>query len=347
MIELGEKKVIEELEEWYKAEQPMYESLANKIGNLIEDILEEQGIDYHSVTTRAKEVSSVVEKSKLKKYKDPKKEIQDFAGIRVITFVRSDVVKTCELIKPEFIIDEDNSMDKGKELGEDRVGYRSVHYVAQLSEDRINLPEYKKFAGMNFEIQIRTILEHAWADISHDRTYKFNNSLTDQNDIRRRFALAAASLEMVDREFDRLANEIEQFSTQVAEGDLSYIIDDISLTAYMKSIFSDSITYNDDLEDLIEELNIMEVYTLLDLDKIISELVGKNYKKLMCDPEPTIYGVTRDILIIKFWEDYFERAWRNNWGTFTNIEIAFFRKFGLDYIEIIEKYALKPMNNAE
>ncbi|GEM_PF-428682 len=349
MTVLNKNNLYEELEKWYITERFLYENLADKVRLLIEDILQEHGIEYHSITSRAKEVKSVVDKAKLKKYKNPKSDIQDFAGIRVITFVKSDVIKACDLIKPQFEIDKLNSADKGEELGEDRVGYRSVHYVATFNDDRINLPEYKRFKGLNFEIQIRTILEHAWADISHDRTYKFNNNLTDENDIRRRFALAAASLEMVDREFDRLAYEIEQFSTQVANdtlgGDLNYVIDGTSLIAYLESIFGERIIYKipapEYIHTVIEELAIMNVTTLSELDNIIKKLVGEDTTKLIAGGHDTFLGLLRNILILRFKEDYFENAWRDAWHDITEEELEYFDKFGLDYLELATKYGLK------
>ncbi|MGY4793655.1 GTP pyrophosphokinase [Lysinibacillus fusiformis] len=349
MSVVNKGSVYEDLEKWYVQERPLYENLAHKVCLLIKDILDSHGIEYHSITSRAKEVDSVVNKAKLKKYKNPKSDIQDFAGIRIITFVKSDVLKACELIKPQFKIDEKNSSDKGEELGEDRVGYRSVHYIASFNDSRINLPEYNRFNGLCFEIQIRTLLEHAWADISHDRTYKFNNNLTNENDIRRRFALAAASLEMVDREFDRLASEIEKFSLQVANdtlgGDLNYVIDGTSLVAYLESKFGEQITYGIPMlkveNRVLEELNIMGLTTLADLDKVIKELVGEDFYKLVAGEDDTFIGLLRNILILKFKEEYFENAWRDAWNEISEEEIEYFNKFGLDYLELATKFGLE------
>lgn len=345
MTVLTKNNLYEELEKWYTIEKPLYGNLADKVGLLIEDILKENGVEYHSITSRAKDVESVLNKAKLKKYKNPQSDIQDFAGIRVITFVKSDVIKACELIKPQFEIDEVNSADKGEELGEDRVGYRSVHYVATFKDDRLSLPEYKKFVGLNFEIQIRTILEHSWADISHDRTYKFNNNLTNVNDIRRRFALAAASLEMVDREFDRLANELEQLSIQVADGNLNYAIDGTSLLAYLDSKFGEELlnkSVNPELINIVlEELSIMNVITLADLDNIIKELVGEDVNKLILIEYTNYIGLIRHILILKYKEEYFEKAWRNSWQMIEYEELEFFNDFGLDYYNLAYKFGLK------
>jgi ppGpp synthetase/RelA/SpoT-type nucleotidyltranferase len=157
--------------------RPIYKNLANKVESIIREVLNNSGVSYYTITSRAKEIESFSKKAKKEKYKNPQEEIKDFAGIRIITFVKSEVNQCCDVIKPLFDIDQKHSVDKTKELGSDKVGYRSIHYVAKLTDDRLILPEYKVFKDFCFEIQIRTILEHAWADISHDRNYKFDGVL--------------------------------------------------------------------------------------------------------------------------------------------------------------------------
>lgn len=351
------KDIYKDLEDWYVIEKPLFDSLSKKVASLIEDILKKNSVDYHSVSFRAKDVVSLVTKAKNKKYKNPKEEIQDFAGIRVITFVKSDVVKACNLIKPEFIIDEKNSADKSVELGDDKVGYRSVHYIAHFNDVRSSLPEYSHFKGKCFEIQIRTILEHAWADISHDRTYKFNNSLPEKNDIKRRFALAAASLEMVDREFDRLSNEIEEYSKEITNdaeaGNLAHIIDGTSLGIYLQNKFSDLISkgfiepsFINSEKEVITELEKMGITTLKELDILIHEILET--KKVSIDDigigSINYLGLLRHILIIYNPVKYFEEAWENKWDGIEVEDIEYFNKFGLNYMEIVASYGLEMLD---
>ncbi|WP_338786288.1 hypothetical protein [Metabacillus sp. FJAT-53654] len=345
--------IYKDLEDWYVTEKPLFDSLSKKVGSLIEDILEKNNVEYHSITFRAKDVESLITKAKSKKYKNPKEQIQDFAGIRIITFVKSDVTKVCNLIKPEFIIDEKNSSDKGEELGDDKVGYRSVHYIAKFNEARTSLFEYSHFKDKCFEIQIRTILEHAWADISHDRTYKFNNSLPEKNDIKRRFALAAASLEMVDREFDRLSNELEEYSIEITndtvKGNLEHEIDGTSLMAYVQNKFSIPIakkmikpTFMKSEKNVIDELGQMGINTLNDLDNIIDKIVET--KKVSIDEividSSNLLGLFRNIMIIHDPEKYFENAWQGKWSGIDHDDIEYFGKFGLDYLKIATNYGL-------
>jgi len=50
--------------------------------------------------------------------------------------------------------------------------YRAIHYTVSLNSQRAALPEFAMFGGMRCEIQIQTILNHAWAETSHDILYK-------------------------------------------------------------------------------------------------------------------------------------------------------------------------------
>lgn len=64
-----------------------------------------------------------------------------------------------------------------KDLGEERfsqgrLGYQSIHYLVKLPDQKTEWAEYKRFEGLIAEIQVRTILQHAWAEMEHDIQYK-------------------------------------------------------------------------------------------------------------------------------------------------------------------------------
>ena len=67
------------------------------------------------------------------------------------------------------------------------------------------MPEYARFKGINFEVQIRSILQHTWAEIEHDLQYK-DESIP--RELRRRFARLAGLLEIADAEFMGIRDEI-------------------------------------------------------------------------------------------------------------------------------------------
>lgn len=103
------------------------------------------------------------------------------------------------------------------------VGYRSVHYVVHLNTSRLALPEYSRFRGLVAEIQVRTILQHAWAEIEHDTRYKAVDVAPTA--IARRFVALAGLLEIADREFQALQGSYERVSHEarqlVAQGRLN------------------------------------------------------------------------------------------------------------------------------
>ena len=126
------------------------------------------------------------------------------AGIRVITFFRSDVPRVATIIREQFdVLDE---QDIGKALIEQqRIGYQSVHFIVRLSPSRFSLPEYREFRGLKAEIQLRTVLQHAWAEIQHDIEYK--SGLVVPASIHQRFMELAGLIEIGDREFDAIQRE--------------------------------------------------------------------------------------------------------------------------------------------
>ncbi|TMR94372.1 GTP pyrophosphokinase [Nonomuraea basaltis] len=109
-------------------------------------------------------------------------------------------------------------MDKRKALDPDRFGYLSLHYVASLDTRRAELAEYKRFANNGFEIQIRSILQHAWAEIEHDLGYK--SRLGVPSTTRRRFSRLAGLLELADAEFVSIRDELRLYEKRV-ESDLA------------------------------------------------------------------------------------------------------------------------------
>lgn len=202
----------------YLREQPFYQDLAAAIARLIEECLKKRKIKVHSVQHRAKEASSFEFKASIPsavdpakpKYSDPLKEITDLAGIRVITHFPGTLAEIDRLLSDEFDIIERS--DKSVELMEDeKFGYQSIHYLVRIKRDRTRLAEYERFANAVAEVQVRTILQHAWAEIEHDIQYKSANTIPSS--IRRRFMALAGMLEIADREFQAVQDADKELET--------------------------------------------------------------------------------------------------------------------------------------
>lgn len=196
----------------YTEERSKYQTFAR----ILKEILNNIAKDYDPlavVMARAKGVSSFAEKIiKKAKYQDPLREVTDLAGARIIVHFPHQVEKVCKFIRDNFEIDEVNSLDHRSHLRIGEFGYRSVHYIVtpnRLKIKGVEIPE--EIRTLKAEIQVRTFLEHTWADIGHDRLYKTNIKVPEQWN--REAARIAAIMENVDREFTHMANTLDTFAT--------------------------------------------------------------------------------------------------------------------------------------
>jgi len=328
--------------DWYIENRLTYEKLSNRVEAIITDILDEKGIEHHIINSRTKTISSFSKKISNSKYRNHS-DLTDLAGIRVITYVEDSIPHICKIIEENFKIDKENSLDKGKNLGLDKVGYKSVHFVAELPDSRVKLTEYKKFNKLKFEIQIRTILQHSWAEIEHDRNYKFDGRLPSS--IQRRFKLLAGLLELADNEFNSISNEIDSYSNEVKSktelGDLEIPINSTSIKEYFNHKFSNipQDQINKDIlgEDTIEEIINYGIVRLKDLYNITAGNLEANYIEI--DQNLTHTGIVRDILLMNDSKRYFDYSYNEDWAfNTTEDEFKIFKKYGIS-TETIHKRA--------
>jgi len=198
----------------YALRQPALEDAADRFVALVTSILDEAGINYLSVTGRAKAVASFAGKAGRRGadgepvYTDPLREISDQIGVRVITYVQGDVATVADLIRDQLLVTRDRDM--GEETArQGRFGYRSRHMLIALDAAREGHSDYEQLRGRAASLQVRTVLQHAWAEFEHDIRYKGTVPAEQAPELDRRFTLAAGLLELADQEFsiirDRLA----------------------------------------------------------------------------------------------------------------------------------------------
>jgi ppGpp synthetase/RelA/SpoT-type nucleotidyltranferase len=168
-----------------------------------------------------------------KKFSD----VTDLSGVRIICYYKDDVDKVAEIIKENFLVHHELSIDKREILDPDRFGYLSLHYVVELPQERVKLKEYARFKNLLCEVQIRTILQHAWAEIEHDLGYK--SHIEVPRDIHRRFCRLAGLLELGDDEFYAIREDIARYTelieVQLFSKPADILIDKVSLDQYVKS----------------------------------------------------------------------------------------------------------------
>lgn len=186
------------------------------IEHLVRQLIDAAQLRVHSVTYRVKSHDSFVRKlNKEGRSYGSINDIHDLLGIRVITYFPDEVDEIAEVVEREFKIDPENSVDKRAALDPDRFGYLSLHYVAEMSAPRVDLTEHAKFRGLKFEVQIRSILQHAWAEIEHDLGYHSQAAIPAS--VRRRFFRLAGLLEIADTEFEALRDDVGRYSQAVEQ----------------------------------------------------------------------------------------------------------------------------------
>jgi len=161
------------------------------------------------VQARPKSVASFAEKILRKnKYSDPLRQITDLCGARVVTQIKPEADAVCRFIRESFMIDEANSHDAFSKLRPGEFGYRSVHYVVEFKGGVFpGIP--KNLFELKAEIQVRTILQHAWSDVGHDRIYKSGFKVPES--CQREAARVAAILENADDRFAQIVAGLEEY----------------------------------------------------------------------------------------------------------------------------------------
>ena len=228
----------QELLEQYNSLLPVYTKMAEVIPEKLNSFFAEAGIIVAAVEHRVKTAESLAGKLELKggKYKDIF-DITDIVGIRVITFYIDDVDKVASVLERLFEIDWENSIDKRKAHEIDSFGYLSLHYICRIPESAYANPDHPELNKIRFEVQMRTVLQHAWANMNHDTGYKSGVEIPKV--YLRNLSRLAGMLELVDDEFSRIRRELSDYRRQVqnlvASGNLAEVqLDGDSFKSYMQ-----------------------------------------------------------------------------------------------------------------
>jgi len=198
----------------YEQQLGTYQDLAVTVTALLGRMLQSPNLQLHSITQRCKSRDSLAGKlAKPEKDYASLADVTDLAAVRVTTYFAEDVDRVAQVVEREFEIDRANSIDKRKLLDPDRFGYQSLHYVASLTPQGCGLVEYNRFSKKRFEIQVRSILQHAWAEIEHDLGYKSAAGIPQE--LRRRFSRIAGLLELADDEFSAIRRDLASYAASI------------------------------------------------------------------------------------------------------------------------------------
>ena len=267
----------QELLAQYHTLLPIYTKMEEVIPERLKAIFADAGIIVCALEHRVKTEGSLAGKLKLKggKYKDIF-DITDLVGIRVITFYIDDVDKVASIVERLFDVDWENSIDKRKAHEIDSFGYLSLHYICRIPESAYSDPDHPEVNKIRFEVQMRTVLQHAWANMNHDTGYK--SGVEIPTIYMRDMSRLAGMLELVDDEFSRIRREITDYRRNVqnlvASGNLEEVqLDGDSFKSYLQ------IGPFDRLSKRIASINQAEIQPV-DLSKFLPVFKAMGFKTL-------------------------------------------------------------------
>ena len=210
-METSAKAILKE----YKDKLPQFLEQERILKQVLTSAFNKAGLHVAAIESRVKSYESLEGKLRIKGEKyNSLADITDILGLRIITYYTDDVDKAASLVERLFTVDWENSVDKRKLLETDSFGYLSLHYICSTTE-----------FPYRFEIQMRTLLQHAWANMDHDTGYKSGVEIPGR--YMRSMSRMAGLLELVDEEFSRIRVELSDYRRKVqslvASGNLSEV----------------------------------------------------------------------------------------------------------------------------
>lgn len=212
-----------ELREWFRSEQPMLKAWGGYVRVKLESLIEQHhkpdrhfALGYFCkvpVSFRVKGEASLVEKAFLRKrdtpYADPRTEITDLVGVRVVVLLEEQVRLVGSLIEAveEWSYEQTRDFDKQRSSSPEHFTYESVHYIIKNSRP-VTFDGVEIRPGTPCEIQVRTLLQHAQSELTHDRVYKTKVQI--DSTVKRDVSRSAALVETTDEIFQRVDKKMAE-----------------------------------------------------------------------------------------------------------------------------------------
>ncbi|GEM_PF-1983222 len=233
----------------YQNNYPTYNEFLKEIKLLLEKILLDNNIAYSQIETRIKPLPSFLDKAyrliSNNEHFSPR--FNDLLGVRVIAFYLEDVDRIADFIESNFKVHLKNFEYEAQHRAPDQFGYSSKHYKISLRNNFGNI-KIEKFKDIIFEVQIRTVAQHAWSIIDHKIRYKTAEEIPQ--DIQRQIFQLSALFELADSQFLAIKKKLEVQAQEDLEkyktGDLSAKINALTLGHFFK-------THQSTIQSIIDE----------------------------------------------------------------------------------------------
>ncbi len=203
--------VVSSLEQ-FRALLPRLNAASEAIGDAIRARLRDDGLNHHTVQARIKELDSVRDKLERLtadgkfKYARGLEQLDDLIGVRVIMFLEPDIADVATALKGQFNCSEDDDKTSSQRRN-GQIGYAGRHLILEVPAENVPIG-CQPFIGVRFEVQIRTVLQHAWAAFEHDIRYK---GLAEANaEVDRAFTMASTLIELADAQFSAINDIVKR-----------------------------------------------------------------------------------------------------------------------------------------
>lgn len=145
-----------------------------------------------------------------KPYRDPYAQIEDKVGMRFVVLLTTDIRRIQDIIEAStsWACSLDRDFEAEKDERPNEFAYQSKHYVLKATQqcefNGINIDQ-----GTPCEVQLRTLLQHAHSELTHDNIYKRDTKSDITKKVQRTVAKSMALIEAVDDYFLQAVAELE------------------------------------------------------------------------------------------------------------------------------------------
>ncbi|MEN4796407.1 GTP pyrophosphokinase [Pantoea agglomerans] len=315
-----------EFRERWLAEKAMYDAwgklIVKKISESLSTSLEVDLQNFLKIPAmhRLKDDNSLIDKAfyRNKQYKNPYDDIEDKVGVRFVVMLQSDADKVCQTIAE---VSETLGWDllHCRNYQEERIAepmlftYQSHHFIVR---NRQNINESEIFIKENTpcEIQVRSLLQHAYAELTHDAVYKKKTLI--EPEVTRTIAKTMAFIETADEFFLKVVGETEPATVSHCESLLDSLFEDLTGVKPIK--LNSTIIILDTFKYLIDD-------TFEDDIKIFvqkNEFIGGLIKEKMTENKFYMQGVIVFIYwLMKRRKSALEDKWPLDWKVIESMRL--------------------------
>lgn len=277
---------VNEFKELWENEKPSYNAWGEYVVTKITQELKNIGknIDCFLKTTakhRLKDDATLIDKAFYragKDYDDPYNQIEDKVGARFVVLLLDDIKEICNIVEKT----DDWSFDACKHFADEKekepllFTYQSVHYILRPKEE-ISYNSRIISTSTSCEVQIRTLLQHAHAELTHDAIYKAKRTV--QPKVHRTVAKSMALIETTDDFFTEVTRLLNHGPLE--EHEIIKRLDGLylNLTSFNSYNQKSSIVIWDTFEQFINNNLINEIQKLIIENSFLSDIIKTRYSE--------------------------------------------------------------------